>query len=97
MAKQPTTPNVATSRKKPPTKIVKTRAGEPRQTKRARIIDLLNQPDGATIDQIVSATAWLPHTARAALTGLRKSGLTIESDKVGDERRYRIVDTESAS
>jgi hypothetical protein len=31
-------------------------------------------PDGATIVDLTQATGWLPHTARAALTGLRKRG-----------------------
>jgi hypothetical protein len=27
---------------------------------------------GATVDDMVGATGWLPHTTRAALTGLRR-------------------------
>ena len=38
------------------------------------VIGALERGSGATIDEIVAATGWLPHTARAALTGLRKRG-----------------------
>ena len=60
-------------------------------TKRARMIALLEVKEGASLDDMVAATRWLPHTTRAALTGLRKSGKIIESDKVDGVRRYRIV------
>ena len=63
----------------------------PEVTKRARLIDLLERNEGANLDDMVVATGWLPHTTRAALTGLRKSGKIIESDKVDGVRRYRIV------
>jgi spore coat polysaccharide biosynthesis protein SpsF (cytidylyltransferase family) len=60
-------------------------------TKRAQLIALLERKEGASLDEMVVATGWLPHTTRAALTGLRKSGKIIESDKVDGVRRYRIV------
>jgi hypothetical protein len=47
-------------------------------SKISAVISLLQQENGATIDEIVKATGWLPHTTRAALTGLRKRGYTIE-------------------
>jgi hypothetical protein len=34
----------------------------------------MSTEEGATIDDLTGATNWLPHTARAALTGLRKRG-----------------------
>ena len=33
---------------------------------------------GATLDALVNATGWLPHTTRAVLTGLRKRGFEID-------------------
>ncbi len=54
-------------------------AGKPeRQTKSAAVIALLSRPDGATLAELIAATDWLPHTTRAALTGLRKKGYRIE-------------------
>lgn len=50
-------------------------------TKRALLIDLLSTPKGARIADLQKATDWLPHTVRAALTGLRKRGHVIERRK----------------
>jgi len=56
------------------------------------VLDLLRRPEGATLERLVSATGWLPHSARAALTGLRKKGHALVSEKVGDgQRTYHIV------
>jgi hypothetical protein len=52
---------------------------------------LLVREAGASIEELTGATGWQPHTTRAALTGLRKSGLTIEKDKVDGVTRYRSV------
>lgn len=50
-------------------------AAQPRaESKRAKVIELLARPDGASVADIVEATGWLPHTTRAALTGIRWSG-----------------------
>lgn len=61
-----------------------------RSTKAALVLGLLQHPDGATIEQLVAATGWLPHTTRAALTGLKKKGHTLVSEKTDGIRRYRI-------
>lgn len=61
-------------------------------SKQAQVIALLERPEGVTLEAIVAATGWQPHSARAVLSGLRKSGYDINSDKpVGGERVYRIV------
>jgi hypothetical protein len=54
------------------------------------ILDLLTRPEGATIDQLIAATGWLPHTTRAALTGLKKKGHMVVSEKVEGLRRYHV-------
>lgn len=61
-----------------------------RQSKAELVLGLLKHPEGVTIDQLVDATDWLPHTARAALTGLKKKGHAVISEKVESVRRYRI-------
>lgn len=43
-------------------------------SKRALVIELLRREQGASLDDLVQATGWLPHTTRAALTGLRQRG-----------------------
>ena len=56
------------------------------------VLGMLQRPEGATTAQIVTATGWLPHTTRAALTGLKKKGHQIASEKAeGEERIYRVV------
>jgi hypothetical protein len=44
-------------------------------TKLAQVVELLQRDDGATLGELIGLTGWLPHTTRAALTGLRKRGL----------------------
>lgn len=71
-------------------------AGEPeaaikRATKTDLLLDLLRREQGATLVQLVEATGWLAHTTRAALTGLRKKGHVVISDKVDGLRVYRIA------
>lgn len=63
----------------------------PRETKIGKVIKLLERKQGATLDQIVKATGWQPHTARAALTGLKKKGHAIEREKVDGTSLYRIT------
>ena len=46
-------------------------------------------------EQLIAATGWLPHTTRAALTGLRQKGFVLDRSKGEDGRAvYRIVDQE---
>jgi hypothetical protein len=62
-------------------------------TKISAVIAMLGREAGATIDELVAETGWLPHTARAALTGLRKRGYALASDR-SDRMRgtvYRIA------
>ena len=62
-------------------------------TKQAMLITLLRAPEGATMDEIVSATGWLAHTARGAISGAlgKKLGLIVTSAKEEDRGRvYRI-------
>ncbi|WP_428332621.1 DUF3489 domain-containing protein [Novosphingobium sp.] len=63
----------------------------PASTKKAVVLGLLMREEGASIKEIVAATGWLPHTTRAALSGLRKKGQAITRDKIDDATRYRIM------
>lgn len=47
-------------------------------TKRARLIGLLKANGGADVATLSGALGWQQHSTRAALTGLRKAGFTIE-------------------
>ncbi len=67
-------------------------------TKQALVIAMLCAKGGATLDTLVDATGWLPHTTRAALTGLRKRGFAIERTREeGSESIYRIVSVPAAA
>jgi hypothetical protein len=46
-------------------------------SKQALVVGMLIGREGATIAALMTATGWLPHTTRAALTGLRKRGFPI--------------------
>jgi len=62
------------------------------QTKSSLVLELLARLQGATLDQLVEATGWLPHTTRAAMTGLKKKGHILNSAKVeGGPRIYSVV------
>jgi Protein of unknown function (DUF3489) len=69
---------------------------QPEQSKRKQLIQLLERDSGATLDEMTALTGWLPHTTRAAITGLRKKGHVITSDKVNGVRTYRAAAPESA-
>ncbi len=62
----------------------------PRVNKSDLVIGLLQRLGGVTLDEMVAATGWLPHTTRAALTGLKKKGHQVTNEKTGGVRRYRI-------
>jgi Protein of unknown function (DUF3489) len=68
-------------------------------TKIAAVIALLQRGAGASLAELVVATGWLPHTTRAALTGLRKRGYAIVIDRTVQPRGsvYRIESTEMSS
>jgi hypothetical protein len=59
--------------------------GGPRAgSKLSSVMGLLRRDGGASITDLTNATGWLPHTTRAALTGLRKRGYAIEKLRGSD-------------
>ena len=59
--------------------------------KRDQLAAMLLRDEGATVGQMVAKLGWLSHTVRAAMTGLKKIGYAIDSDKVDGLRTYRAV------
>ena len=78
-----------------PARPVAVPAAHPAETKGSRqdtLVRLLRRPDGATIDDMVEATGWQPHSIRGALSGVigKKVGLSVTSEKLLDRGRvYR--------
>ncbi len=60
-------------------------------SKTTTILALLRSEDGATLNEMIAATGWLPHTTRAVLTGLRKKGHVIERGERDDVTIWRIA------
>lgn len=59
-------------------------------TKQAMIIDLMKREQGATLAELVTATGWLQHTTRAALTALRKKGHVLDKSTRDNVTCYSI-------
>lgn len=63
----------------------------PKATRATQLRKMLSRKNGATIAQIQQAFTWQPHTARAAISSLRKAGAVIERSDTGKGAVYRIV------
>ena len=78
-----------------PTPPVPSNGPSQRATKQNACLRLLARSDGATIEDLQSATGWQTHSIRGFLAGTvkKKLGLTLVSSKAeGDLRRYRVVE-----
>lgn len=60
-------------------------------SKGSMLLELLGRDCGATLEQMVAATGWQPHTTRAALTGFRKKGYAVISEKADGVRVYHVA------
>jgi hypothetical protein len=70
--------------------VVSSEASRP-GTKIAEVLALLARSKGASINELMGATGWLPHTTRAALTGLRQRGYAIERSRENATTRYVVM------
>ena len=69
-----------------------------RTSKKQAVIAMLQRPEGATVDEVASATGWQRHTVRGLFSGTlkKKLGLTLASAKEERGRVYRIAAPEQA-
>jgi hypothetical protein len=65
-----------------------------RPSKQDAVIAMLRRAEGATVDEVVSATGWQRHTVRGVFSGTlkKKLGLTVASAKEERGRVYRIAE-----
>ena len=63
------------------------------RTKKARLIEMLKTGGGKDVASLSKTFGWQHHTTRAALTGLRNAGFTIERTASSDGKasRYYIA------
>ncbi len=65
-------------------------------TKRAVLIGMLERPDGASVAELGQRLGWLPHTVRAAITGLRHAGREVTRSKDAEGQSvYRLARRET--
>ena len=90
-ASAPQSPKSVAPRRK--AALATSRTDAPRVTKQATLLLLLGRSEGASIDDMMQATGWLPHSVRGFLAGtVKKQGLPLTSRKAdGGVRRYRIA------
>ena len=62
-------------------------------SKAAKVLDLLKQPEGATLAELMKATGWQAHSVRGFLSSTvsKKLGLAVMSTKAEDgDRTYTV-------
>jgi DNA-binding IclR family transcriptional regulator len=52
------------------------------------LLDAVSRPGGATIEDLTTASGWLPHTTRAAVTRLRQRGFDVRLATAGGRKTY---------
>jgi Protein of unknown function (DUF3489) len=91
MAREPQSTTNSATDGAAPTNSAKASASPRARSKIAQVIALLEAPRGTSLDAMVDATGWLPHTTRAALTGLKQKGHVIEKSTVDGVTHYSIT------
>jgi hypothetical protein len=83
------------SRKRPVSASSKPAAAS--HTKQACAIAMLRAPTGTTLQGLMTATDWQPHSVRGFLAGVvrKKLGLNLISEQTGKGRVYRIKDSKA--
>ena len=95
MAKKPSKPSKPRIVRGKTTKSAsRTQTSQSKTSKQDQVLAMLRRANGASIDEIVAATDWQPHSARGFLSGAVKKrlGIDVVSDKGEDGvRRYYVA------
>jgi hypothetical protein len=59
--------------------------------KLGEVLQAISAEAGATLAEITTLTGWLPHTARAAVTGLRQRGCEVALIEQNGRKAYRLT------
>jgi Protein of unknown function (DUF3489) len=55
------------------------------------LLDAVARPEGATLEELATASGWLPHTTRAAITRLRQRGHDVRLATMGARKAYHLI------
>src|SRR6516162_8723332 len=75
------------------------RPGNGSSSKQETVLSMLRHAKGTTVAAIMEATGWQPHSVRGFFAGVikKKLKLTLNSEKVGKARIYRIAKSGAGS
>lgn len=95
ITKEPTSANIAAATTPKAASQRRQSRGQPERTKGDIVLQKLQLARGVTVAQIVDATGWQSHSARAFLSAVvrKRLGLNLVSEVGKDgQRRYRVID-----
>ncbi len=55
------------------------------------VMEAIARPNGASLDELVAMSGWLPHTTRAAVTRLRQRGHDVTLRTIDGRKAYRLA------